>query len=172
MIVTKLQKRQRSIKARFTNADMLGLDTAGTTELVPGVVGYGLELREVRFLANIVGAYNNIGAAANTPSIQVFSQSFGGQCCAVENTAGGDGATSYSDLLHVTGIRTTVIENASAVFVESASQTVWSLVWNIEFSSGAGIQLKLTNGVAGDLTGGDPANYMDVFVDYNIIKIA
>jgi hypothetical protein len=170
MISTKLQIRPRSRRLRFSNAEILGLDTAGLVVLVPGPpMGYFFELREVRFLTNIVVAYGNVAAAADRPNMYVFS-GFAYISGLVEDTTAGP--TSFTDMF----VQTNLFGTNMVVQTYQAAEPVNNSCDTVTFAGNAGsladnIWLFFTNNGA-DLNGGDPANYMDVFVDYNIVKIA
>lgn len=171
MLSTKLQRRPRSRRFHFTNDEVLLLDTVGLVELVPGPAeGYAYELREVRFTSQIVVAYGNVAAAAARPNMYVYA-GYGYISGLVEDTTAGP--TSFSDMFVQTG------KWGSNMVVQTyqASEPVNDSCDTVTFAASSltsladGIWLLFDND-GDDLTDGDPLNYLEVWVDYNIVKIS
>ncbi len=168
MVVTKNQIRPRRKKFHFTNAELLVFDTTGFANLVPPApAGQALAVDLIQVRANIAVIYGGIDAAAFFYFVDDFQF-----CTSVENDAGVS-TTTFADLFGQTGINLTSF-SAPQLIVDSAGFPVpaYTFSWNdyADLAANGGIALTWSNGGA-DFTGGDPANYLDVFVDYKIINL-
>lgn len=169
MIVSKLQIRPRSKRFRFSNAEILGLDTVGAVQLVaPPPAGFALELREVRCLINLVQVYTDIAAAADNPFLEV--QADFNSSGYLEDTTGGIAAFSrfFGTQVNPSFPMNSVMLSNGLLIAETVFKDCDGFT-NLGVG-GFGILMQFTNN-GSDLTGGDPANFMDILVDYNIVKV-
>lgn len=169
MVITKNQIRPRRKKVHFTNAEILLLDGVQLVPLIaPESPGEALFVYFTQVRTNIVQAYGNLDAA---PFFVIYD-SF----CAPNGAFYEDDAPSisaFTDLFTNTGINLGGAPNPYMV-VDSFDETVPRSADNwtneADLLANGGIFLFFTNGGA-ELDGGDPANYLDIFIDYGIINL-
>jgi len=172
MVITKNQIRPRRIKVHFTNAEILLLDTTSYIKVVrEPAVGQTLLLNAVQVRTTLFAAYTNIDVNAEIYVSDDFN-----------------GLTPYSDVSgslvqNFTELMTPIGLNIGSMFGPYGkiddTGTVFNVFpqfvnpWTDEtdlFTNGA-ISFVLQNGGSSDLTGGDPRNFMDVFIDYSIVNL-
>lgn len=172
MLLSKNQMRPRRKRFRFSNSEILSLDTTGIFPLIalPGL-GVGFAMQEVQFLSNIVVAYNTIDAT--NPFMFLFD-TFG------ISTLIEDIATSFvqnfSALFGQTGLNLLNAPAPKLVIDDSATFTEVGPGGGLNYTdfpdllANGGMGLVFSNGGV-DLGGGDPANYLDIFLKYNIVNL-
>jgi len=167
--ITKNQIRPRRIKARFSNDEILLLDTTSFIQLIPPAPdGFALSINFVQYRTNIISAYTNIDANC---SMFLFDD-FTINAVQIDETALGAVSALFNPSFGGTvGLNAL---SASEMYVNAFNDTVANpgASWTdlAEISNIGGLFFVLTNGGSGDLTGGDPLNFMDIFIDYSIVN--
>jgi hypothetical protein len=173
MTLTKYQNRWRCVKLHFTNADLLLADTTGLFLVIPPIkLKQLLSVKDVRYVANIAAVYTGIDANAFCSTLDDFSIQG-----ALENISGGTGPQNINDLLG-TGPGVNLAETSTPILSDSGSAVRHEILTEVVFDwldfndlfVNGGIYFNFNNGGA-DLTGGDPANFMDVFIEYDILDV-
>ena len=165
----KSQIRPRYEVFRFSNADILLLDTVGAVALVPSLNNRtALALVSIQIRTNIVVAYTNIDATNPYMALiddytldGIYFEDF-------------HGTSVFSNLFAGTGLNLSQSNGeeltvpATTAFVDP--RWVANFADYADLFANGGIFLLFGNG-GSDLTGGDAANYMDVYVEYKIVNL-
>jgi hypothetical protein len=168
MVVTKNQIRPRRKKFRFSNAEILALDTTGFVTLInPGPLGTAINGVNMQIRTNLVQNYSGVGA---TPYMYLVSD-FGFSMIVADDP----GATNFTELF-TNGPGLILYSSPFPELVTSGTSSdigpfntfFWTDPANIV--ANGGLTLIFNNG-GSDLADGDPANYMDIFVDYEIVNL-
>ncbi len=165
--ITKNQIRPRRKKFRFSNAELLALDTTGTVLLVaPVALNVALALQQIQVRSNIVVAYGAIDGSAILGVYDDFGANF---AATFDNSI-----TSVLDTLFGSAVGVNLVSSVCpGMSVDMASVFVGDAYgWTdpATLLAGGGIVLLFNNG-GNDLTDGDPLNYLDVICDYELVNL-
>jgi hypothetical protein len=170
MIVSRLHKRAIAKCFHFSNAEILLFNTNSPIQLVPAVTsGQTYKLREVSYLMNQVQKYTNIDAAAE---MQIYSGfSYGGFLSDTDDMVTVNGVAIKNLFANSSnGLITSYPSQNRLVSVGAQQQITHNDVNDgLDLAILAGnIHLNFINGGA-DLTGGDPDNYLEIWLDYDLV---
>lgn len=173
MTLTKNQIRPRRQRVRFTDADILLLDTTAFIELIPTPgPGVGLALQEIQIVANYpVTPYGGIDVGG---PFLFFSDTFSNSfliedipTSAVQNFTALFGSSGLSVF---NAAAPKLVVDDSATFTECGPGGAFTYSDLADLAAFGSIFFAFSNGGA-DLTGGAPANTLDFFISYNLVNL-
>jgi hypothetical protein len=166
--IKKNQIRPRRIKVHFTNTEILLFDTTGFLQLVnPAGLGTFLVIDSMEIRTKIVQVYGNDDATG----FFAFNDDSANFVAFVENDMGI--STGFSDLFVNTGLNIYRCGSPGGnvdSFNEVVSFAGQNWTDEADLQANGGITAFFSNNGA-DLNGGDPANFMDVFLEYHIVNL-